>query len=124
MNRPRLVNFNLWTITYPFTAIISLLHRLSGLVIFFFIPFLLWALKISLQSEAGFEQLQHLLNLPFLKCISWLFLVSLFYHLAAGVRHMLMDIGIGEELARGRYSAILVVIFTVAFAVGLGIWLY
>lgn len=118
------MNFNLLTITYPFTAIISFLHRLSGLIIFFFTPFLLWALAISLQSAAGFKHLRYLCNISYFKCIAWFFLVSFFYHLIAGIRHMLMDIGFGESLAGGRRSGKIALSITIAFAIGLGIWIH
>ncbi|KTC89104.1 succinate dehydrogenase, cytochrome b556 subunit [Legionella drozanskii LLAP-1] len=124
MNKQQFRNLNLFTIRYPFTAIISLLHRLSGIFVFLLIPFLLWMLDIATGSTIGFERVQTLLtNLP-AKLMLWLFLVALFYHLIAGIRHLLMDIGIGESLRSARISGGISLIITVLVAILLGSWLW
>lgn len=117
-------NLNLFTIRYPFTAIISLLHRLSGIFVFLLIPFLLWMLDIASGSAIGFERVRALLtNLP-AKLILWFFLVALWYHLIAGIRHLLMDIGVGESLRSARLSGGISLIITLLAAILLGSWLW
>lgn len=52
------------------------------------------------------------------------FLVALFYHLIAGIRHLFMDIGIGESLRSARISGGISLIITVFVAILLGGWLW
>ncbi|MGM9454703.1 succinate dehydrogenase, cytochrome b556 subunit [Legionella bozemanae] len=124
MNDPQFRNLNLFTIRYPFTAIISLLHRLSGIFLFLLIPFLLWMLDSATGTTDGFERVQTLLtNLP-AKLLLWLFLVALWYHLIAGIRHLLMDIGMGESLKSARLSGGITIVITLFAAILLGSWLW
>jgi succinate dehydrogenase / fumarate reductase cytochrome b subunit len=124
MNKQRFVNFNLFTIQYPFTAIISILHRLSGIFVFVLIPFLLWILETALSDKSGFEYIQATLVNPISKIAMWLFLTALGYHFVAGVRHVLMDIGFGESLHDARLSGIISLIISIIWAVLVGIWLW
>jgi succinate dehydrogenase / fumarate reductase cytochrome b subunit len=124
MNKKSFVNFNLMTIKYPLTAIVSILHRLSGIFIFLLIPFLLWLLDVSLSSAVGFEHIHAMLMKPAIKILVWLILIAFFYHLLAGIRHLLMDIGIGENLYGGRLSAKIIIISTLILAILTGVWLW
>lgn len=123
MNKNRPVNLDLRTIKMPPMAIVSILHRLSGLLLMFIIPAFLYMLDSSLRSEESFQQLRQCLSHPWMKIILWFGLSALIYHLIAGIRHMIMDLGFGESLVAGRRSAIGVMIISVIFSIGLGIWL-
>lgn len=124
MNKQRFRNFDLFSISYPFTAIISILHRLSGIFIFLLIPYLLWMLDVSSGSSGGFEHIQTVLTNPIAKLILWLILVALWYHLIAGIRHLLMDVGIGESLRSGRLSGGIAMVITIIAAILIGSWLW
>lgn len=124
VQRPRPVNLNLFTIKFPIPAIISILHRISGLLLFLFIPALLWALQNSLGSAGDFQALSDTLSSPFAKLLIWILLSSLIYHLTAGIRHLIQDLGYGESLAVGRLSAKIVLVFSILMAIGIGIWLW
>lgn len=124
MHKPRPVNLNLTTIRFPVTAISSILHRLSGLALSAFVFFLLWALEQSLQSAASFDALKTTLANPWPKLGLWLFLSSLFFHLIAGLRHLVMDMGFGEGKKSGCYSAYSVISLAVIFSIILGISLW
>lgn len=124
MNKQQFRNFDLLTIRYPFTAIISLLHRLSGVFLFLLIPFLLWVLDIALGSSIGLQHIQTVLAGSAVKLILWLILVVFWYHLLAGIRHLLMDIGIGESLRSARVTGGLTMIITCITAILMGIWLW
>jgi succinate dehydrogenase / fumarate reductase, cytochrome b subunit len=124
MNKKRPVNLDLRTIRFPITAIASILHRISGFILFFFIPVLLWMLQQSLHSAQGFSQLQHCLDNIFLKLILFGFLMALVYHLFAGIRHLFMDVGIGESLRGGCIAAKVVFAVTLIAIVLLGVWLW
>lgn len=120
-SRPK--NLNLFTIHFPIPAIISILHRISGFILFLLIPFVLWGLDYSL-SLSGFETIQHWFDNFFVKFIVWLLFVPFCYHLVAGIRHLLMDVHIGDQLKSGRMGSVLVLIITLLFVILAGVWLW
>lgn len=124
MNKQVVRNFNLLTIRYPFTAIISILHRLSGIFVFLLIPFLLWMLDMATGSSIGFDHIRTVLTYPAAKLTLWLILIALWYHLLAGIRHLLMDIGVGESLRSARLSGGITITVTAIVAILMGIWLW
>ena len=101
-NRP--VNLNLLTISLPIIGLSSILHRISGVAIFFSFPLIVWMLSISLKSEESYSLLSSLFqSSAILKIMIYLFLVGFSYHLLAGFKKLLSDaFGIGETLASGR----------------------
>ena len=121
-NRP--VNRNLATFKWPITAISSILHRISGVLLFLAVPFCLWALEKSLSSKAEFNQVKQLLQGNFPKLILWAILSLLTYHIIAGFRHLLMDAGIGESLEGGVAGSQIVIVLGVLSAAGLGVWIW
>ena len=121
MKKDRPVNLDLRTIQFPLPAIASILHRISGVILFLLIPILLWFLQISLQSAADFASARAALDNIWLKLCVWGFLAALVYHLLAGIRHMIMDMGYGESLQAGRRSAYGVFLLSIIFIVILGI---
>ena len=124
MNPKRFINLNLLTLQYPFTAIISILHRLSGLLVFLLIPFLLCFCSKALSSEAGFTAVAASLNHPLSRVVLWFFLAGLGYHFAAGVRHLIMDMGWGESLTSARRSGEIVLVISLIWASLMGVWLW
>jgi len=120
----RPVNLNLFTIKFPLPAIVSILHRASGALVFLLIPLLLWMLQASLKAPVQFDDLQDTLNNFFVKLIIWLLVSALLYHLVAGIRHLLMDLGLGESLRAARFSAWLVMIISGVLVVITGGWLW
>ena len=107
-NRP--VNLNLLTISLPIIGVSSILHRISGLAIFFSFPLVVWLFSVSLKSEESFVVLTNLLQSSFLlKTMTYLILVGFSYHLLAGFKKLLSDaFGIGETLESGRILSWLV----------------
>jgi len=106
--RKRPKNLNLFTIRLPVNAIISILHRMSGMVLFLLLPVLLWALSQSVQSQASYmalaSMLQHWLAKLFLVALSCAF----FHHFFAGLRHLAMDVHWMTSLQKARLSSRLV----------------
>ncbi|WP_041054776.1 succinate dehydrogenase cytochrome b556 subunit [Vibrio owensii] len=103
--KSRPVNLDLQTIRFPITAIASILHRVSGVITFVAVGILLWLLSISLSSPMGFMEAADIVDSFFVKFILWGILTALAYHIAGGVRHLLMDLGHFEELDSGAMSA-------------------
>jgi succinate dehydrogenase / fumarate reductase, cytochrome b subunit len=124
VKKQRPINLNLFTIHFPIPAIASILHRISGVLLFLLIPFILWGLELSLNSSQAFDDIHYFLTRPFSKFIIWGFLAAFIFHFVAGIRHLLMDIGIGEELKSGRLGAWLTFIISAVLIVLTGIWLW
>lgn len=123
MKNQRPKNLNLFTIRFPLPAIISILHRVSGVVLFFLIPLSLWALNFSLTSQ-GFETIQDAMSSNGMKFIIWCCLSAFLYHFFAGIRHLLMDVHIGEELKSGRLSAMITIVIAVLSIILTGMWIW
>jgi len=124
VNKNRPVNLDLSTIKFPLPAIVSILHRTSGIFIFAGVALLLWMLDASLSSKEGFAAVQDALANPLCKFIIWAVLAGLAYHLVAGIRHLIMDCGVGESLEGGRLGAKLVLVSAVILMVLAGVWLW
>ncbi len=108
---------------YPVMAIASVLHRISGVILFFLIPILLWALAQSLVSNDGFQAIHSSLSSPLAITLIWICLAALIYHLLAGIRHMIMDLGYGESKPAGRVTAYTVMVLTIVLLLLVGVWL-
>lgn len=124
MNKKRPVNLDLRTLKFPPMAIASILHRVSGVLLFLLLPIMLFIFGQSVQSEEAFIQVKNLLTHSCYKLVVWAFSAALIYHLLAGFRHMVMDLGFGEELKAGRQTAILVIAIAFLLTIFLGIWIW
>ena len=124
MNKQRPVNLDLTTMKMPIAAISSILHRISGVVLFLGLPVLLYLLQETLASEASYEALKTCLNSVWGKLGLWAILTALSYHIIAGVRHLIMDLGHGETLAGGSKTAQAVLVLGVLAAIGLGVCIW
>lgn len=123
MKSKRPVNLNLFTIHFPIPAILSITHRITGVALFLLIPVLFLALDYSL-TEEGFNNLQAWFRQPLILFLIWLFLIPYVVHLIAGIRHLLMDLSLGDSLSAGRKTAYLTFILSFIVLVLLGIWLW
>lgn len=107
------VFLNLFRIRQPVTAVLSIAHRLSGILLVALIPVVVWMFDRSLASEAGYREVGAWLHgVParvMLVAVIWFFA----HHLFAGIRYLLLDADIGADIERARVSARLV------FAAGL-----
>ena len=107
---------------WPITAAASILHRATGVILFIGVGFGLYALDMSLSSEAGFETLKGMIASPFGKFVTWGLLTALGYHFVAGIKHLIMDFGVGETLEGSKFAAKLTLFFSTILAVLAGIW--
>ncbi len=115
-NRPRPKNLNLFTIRLPINAVVSILHRASGVGLFLALPLILLALQYSVRSPESYAILTNLFDTWLVKLVliglSWAF----FHHFFAGIRHLLQDIHWMTSLQKARFSG-KAVLFLVALAV-------
>ena len=124
MNDKRPVNLDLTTIKFPVTAIASITHRITGVAIFVAIPVLLWMLDRSLASPESFADLKQLMTSPLAKLVVWAILAVILYHLVAGIRHLIMDMGMSETLEGGRRGAFATFIVTAVLILLAGAWVW
>lgn len=124
MDKKRPVYLNLTKIRMPLAAIVSILHRISGLALFLAIPYLLYLWLISLNSAEDYDALQAAMHGGVTRVLVYGVLLALVYHWVAGIRHLLMDMGIGEEKVSGRRGALLVFVTVVIIALLMGVWLW
>ena len=123
--KKRPINLDIGTLRLPITAYVSILHRVSGVVIFFALAVLLWMLDESLSSQQSFDSLKEMRGHPFVQIVVWGSLVALVYHAVAGLRHLLMDLGVGEEsFQAGRISAWIAVGVALAAIAAITFWIF
>src|SRR3989344_4950740 len=124
MKNQRPVNLDLTKFHFPITAILSILHRISGVVLFLFSPYLLYLLQETIASQSRFEDLAAHLNQPVMKIGVWVFLGALSLHVVAGLRHLMMDMGLGESLQTARASSRWTLVIFVVLLILAGVWLW
>ena len=122
--KPRPVYLDLFAIRLPLPGFVSILHRISGALLFLIgIPLLLWLVQRALASPQGWEQMRATLSHPFAKLVLIVLAWAYFHHLIAGIRHLLMDLHIGMDLKSARQKSavtlVLAVILTLAVVVKL-----
>ena len=125
MNKKRPVNLDLRTIKQPLPAITSILHRVTGVALFFGAIFMVYVLGLSLESPEGFAQASEMLQESFLaKLIAWGLVSALLYHFFAGIKHLVMDVGYFEELESGRLAAKVTLIVAAVAILLAGVWIW
>lgn len=124
MARRRPVYLNLFKIRLPLPALVSIMHRASGLFLFLLLPVLLYALQQTLASEQGFATVQGWLQSPLVKlgllAVVWAYL----HHFCMGLRYLALDFDIGVDLPQARFSAKLVLVASIAATLLIGVWLW
>ena len=115
----------------PPAGIVSILHRVSGVVMFALLPFIVWMFDNSVTSEISFEGFASafvagigfapgwLVKLVVLGLI-WAYL----HHLIAGVRHVWMDVTHSVSKAQGHHSALITLVSSVVLTLVLGAKLF
>ena len=124
VNKERPVNLDLGAFRWPVTAIASILHRISGVALFVGVAFLIWGLGASLESQESFNSVKECVSGFLPKLILWAIVSGLIYHIVAGSKHLLMDIGIGETLEGGQRGAKVVLGLSVVLIVLAGVWIW
>lgn len=109
----------------PIPSIVSILHRVSGALLFLLgIPWALAALDASLASPAAFASYAAVAGHPLAKLIAIGLVWAYVHHLLAGVRHLALDLHAGLELAAARRTsaAVFVLAILITLAVAVRIW--
>lgn len=119
-NRP--VYLNLIKLRLPITGVVSILHRVTGIVLVLLLPPAIFLLQLSLQSEEAFASTLDWLLKPMgrltLLILAWVCL----QHLFSGLRHLFLDIDVGLEKAVSRFTAWSTLFVSTTCTVGLWLW--
>ena len=106
----------------PLPAIVSILHRISGALLFVFLWLVLWLFQASVTDTARFNTLY---GNPLVKLVLFALLWSLLHHLCAGIRYLVMDVShSATDLKPGRQSSAIVMVVSLALTAVLAIKLW
>lgn len=108
----------------PLAAFASLFHRISGMLLFFLLPFVLYLLDKSLTSEISFAYFKGFASHWFVKLLILALAWAYLHHFCAGVRHLLMDLHIGLDKDSGRKSALAVFVVSLVLTALVGLKLF
>lgn len=124
MNKQRPININPLSIELPISALISISHRITGVLLFVALPGLIWILQQSLASQDSWVKLNQLLTNFSVKFGLWIIIVAFSLHIFAGVRHLIMDLHMADSLCASRKTAWFTVILTIIMAILSAYWLW
>jgi succinate dehydrogenase / fumarate reductase cytochrome b subunit len=115
----------------PLAGLVSILHRVSGLLMFVLLPFIIWMFDTSLSSEITYGQFTSVFGagvgfVPgwFFKLVALALIWAYLHHLLAGLRHLWMDATHAVTLEFGRSSAIFTLAVSVVLTLALGAKLF
>lgn len=100
-------------------AIASILHRISGIMLFLLIPVMLWILQTSLASPESFETV---FDNVFVRFLAWVFVAFIAYHFVMGIKHLFADNGSNEELKSARMVTVVSFVIAAILIVASFIW--
>ena len=124
MKTERPVYLSLTQFRWPLAAIASITHRITGVLLFLAMAYLLWLLGLALQSPSGFDEAAAVVATPIGKLVMLAVLGALAYHLFAGLKHLVMDFHYWDSLRAGRVSSATVFVLTALAVVLAGVWLW
>jgi succinate dehydrogenase / fumarate reductase cytochrome b subunit len=113
--------FNLSPLNLPVPGLVSIFHRVSGVLLFLGLVAFLYLLDLSLASESGYARAGELLNAPIAKLLVIASIWALLHHMCAGIRHLFLDIDIGSSLHAARRSAVAVLIVSLALTASIAV---
>lgn len=117
------IYLNLFLIDFPITAIASIVHRITGLVLFIFIPLILYFFKLSIESESSYILIVSLINKLYIRVFLSVILFSFFYHLIFGIKHIVMDLGFFDGKVSGKnFTIFSLIIFLFLVFLSVLIW--
>ena len=125
MNKARPVNLDIKTIQLPITAVVSIVHRISSVILWVSMSIFLPVLCFSLHDEQYFTALLAFFSQNFIgQFVVWGLLTAFGYYFCATLKHIIQDFGHFEELESGRQIAKAVLVFAACFCVLSGVWVW
>jgi succinate dehydrogenase / fumarate reductase cytochrome b subunit len=115
----------------PLAGVVSILHRVSGLLMFLLLPFIIWLFDISITSEITFDRFSSVFRAGIgfvpgvlVKVVALALIWAYLHHFTAGVRHLWMDMTHSVSKEQGRSSAVITLSLSVFLTVVLGAKLF
>jgi succinate dehydrogenase / fumarate reductase cytochrome b subunit len=115
----------------PPAGVVSILHRISGAVLFLLLPFVIWLFDTSVSSEVSYETFTSAFIagmgfLPgwFVKLVALALIWAYLHHAIAGVRHLWMDATHSVTKAQGHSTAVATLALSVILTLALGAKLF
>jgi succinate dehydrogenase / fumarate reductase cytochrome b subunit len=115
----------------PLAGVVSILHRLSGLVMLALLPFVVWLFDVSVTSEVSYERFTSafaagLGPVPgvLVKCVTLLLIWAYLHHVCAGLRHLWMDATHSVSKEFGKSSALATMVVSLALTLALALKLF
>ncbi len=108
----------------PVPGIVSILHRISGLLMFLSLPLLLWLFDLSLASQTSYAQLVRICGGWFVRLVLLALAWALLHHLCAGLRFLLLDVHLGIERVAARRSSWAVFAVSVPLSLVVALFLF
>ena len=133
--RPEFRNINarvdLPTYRLPAAGFVSILHRISGLVMFLLLPFVVWMFDTSVSSEISFAKFKAAFNMGIgfvpgilIQLVALVLIWAYLHHLIAGVRHLYMDANHAVSKEFGKSSAVVTLVLSLGLTAALGAKLF
>jgi succinate dehydrogenase / fumarate reductase cytochrome b subunit len=133
--RPEFRNINAFTdlpsYRMPLAALISIMHRASGLIMFMLMPFIIWMFDTSVTSEISFARFTSAFTLGIgfvpgiaVKLAALVLIWAYLHHLFAGLRHIRMDIFHSVSKEQGKFTAQVTLVLSLGLTVALGAKLF
>jgi len=133
--RPEFRNINalvdLPTYRLPAAGFVSILHRISGLVMFLLLPFVVWMFDTSVSSEISFAKFKAAFNIGvgfvpgvLFQLVALVLIWAYLHHLIAGVRHLYMDARHAVSKDFGKSSAVVTLVLSLGLTAALGAKLF
>lgn len=134
-SRPEFRNINAFTdlpsYRLPVAGIVSILHRVSGALMFLLMPFIIWMFDTSISSEISFARFTSVFNIGvgfvpgwFFKLVALSIIWAFLHHLIAGLRHLWMDMRHAVSKEFGKSSAVFTLVLSVGLTLVLGAKLF
>jgi len=116
--------YNLSPLNLPLPGLVSILHRVSGAMLFLALVWFLFLLDMSLSSEAGFARARAYVGHPLVKLSLLALLWAYLHHFCAGIRYLLLDIdkGVGLPAARASSYAVFAISLVLTALLGMKLW--
>jgi succinate dehydrogenase / fumarate reductase, cytochrome b subunit len=124
INKPRPKHLALHKIKFPLPSYVSILHRVSGAILFLSLPLLLFLFDQSLRSIETYTNLTEYLAHPLLKLILLGLMWAFLHHFCAGLRYLAIDLHLLPSLALARSSSIWVLVVSLSLTVVFGVKLW
>ena len=133
--RPEFRNINaisdLPSYRLPAAGWVSILHRVSGALMFLLLPFIIWMFDMSVSSEISLAKFKYAFNVGlgfvpgwFMKLVALALIWAYLHHLIAGIRHLYMDVQHAVSKEFGRSSALVTLGLSIALTLVLGAKLF